>query len=406
MKHSFLAILVLSALAFSCNRTSDKRAAVSIGQIDSLYSNTLKEQRKIWVYVPGSGGTIQFSEQHYPVLYLLDGDGHFHAVTALLEHLSQSGICPEMIVVAIPNTDRSRDLTPTHSLLLPDGTTQDFLKTTGGAEAFTSFLEKELIPYVESHYPTAPHRMLVGHSFGGLFAVNALINHPGVFDSYVAIDPSMWWDKRALLNHADTVLKKGRFEKKTLFLSVANTMRKGMDTARVTTDTSGNSAHIRSILHFAKLAKASPSGLRFGWKYYDKDDHGSVPLISEYDALRFIFDYYKPEIDGDSVTVEFLTNHFKMVSDRMGYNQLPPEPMVNQAGYGALRNKKFDRAYEFFKLNVENYPNSQNVFDSMGDFYLAKGDTAKAIETFTKALSIKELPHTRKKLDDLKAKRK
>jgi len=85
-----------------------------------------------------------------------------------------------MIVVAIPNTDRSRDLTPTHSLLLPDGTTQDFLKTTGGAEAFTTFLEKELIPYVESHYPTAPHRMLVGHSFGGLFTINALINHPGI----------------------------------------------------------------------------------------------------------------------------------------------------------------------------------------------------------------------------------
>jgi len=80
--------------------------------------------------------------------------------------------------------------------------------------------------------------------------------------------------------------------------------------------------------------------------------------------------------------------------------------MVNQIGYGAMRDKKFDRAYEFLNLNVQNYPGSQNAFDSMGDFYLAKGDTAKAIETFTKALSIKELPHTRKKLEDLKAKRK
>jgi len=77
MKYSFLAILVLSTLAFSCNRTKDKVTAVAIGQVDSLYSNTLKEQRKIWVYVPGSGGQIQFSEQRYPVLYLLDGNGHF-----------------------------------------------------------------------------------------------------------------------------------------------------------------------------------------------------------------------------------------------------------------------------------------------------------------------------------------
>jgi len=79
--------------------------------------------------------------------------------------------------------------------------------------------------------------------------------------------------------------------------------------------------------------------------------------------------------------------------------------MVNQAGYYALQRKKFDRAFSFFNLNVENYTGSQNAFDSMGDFYLAKGDTAKAIETFDKALSIKELPHTRKKLDDLTKKK-
>ena len=407
MKHSFLAILVLSGLAFSCNRTSDKLTAVSIGRIDSLYSNLLKEQRKIWVYVPNEGSQTPSSQQRYPVLYLLDGPAHFYAVTGLLQHLAENSLCPEMIVVAIPNTDRTRDLTPTHSLGGTDGKPQDFLKTTGGGEVFTSFLEKELIPYVESHYPTAPNRMLVGHSLGGLFAINALINHPQLFNSYVAIDPSMWWDNRKLLSHADTVLLQARFDKKTLFLSIANTMKKGMDTTRVVSDSTGNTSHIRSILHFAKQAKANAgNGLRFGWKYYANDDHGSVPLISEYDAIRFIFDYYKPDIDYETVTVDILTDHFKTVSDRIGYALPPAEAMVNQVGYSYMREKKFDQAFSFFNLNVENYPKSQNVFDSMGDFYVAKGDTAKAIETYTKALTLGETPHTRKKLEELKGKRK
>ncbi len=407
MKNSLLAFLVLGGLAFSCNRTSDKLTAVSIGRIDSLYSNLLKEQRKIWVYVPNEGSQTAYSQQRYPVLYLLDGPAHFHAVTGLLRHLVENSLCPEMIVVAIPNTDRSRDLTPTHSLGGTDGKPQDFLKTTGGGEVFTSFLEKELIPYVEAHYPTAPHRMLVGHSFGGLFAINALINHPRLFNSYVAIDPSMWWDNRKLLSHADTVLAKAPFDKKTLFLSIANTMEKGMDTARLVTDTTGNTEHIRSIFQFRKEVKANAAnGLRFGWKYYAADDHGSVPLISEYDAFRFIFDYYKPDIDYETVTVDVLAHHFKTVSDRIGYALPPPEAVVNQVGYSYMRQKKFDQAFSFFNLNVENYPKSQNVFDSMGDFYVAKGDTAKAIETYTKALTLGETPYTRKKLEELNEKRK
>ncbi|HEX3386461.1 MAG TPA: alpha/beta hydrolase-fold protein, partial [Mucilaginibacter sp.] len=90
-----------------------------------------------------------------------------------------------------PNTNRMRDLTPTN--VPPD-------KSSGGGEKFTDFIKTELMPHIDSIYPTASYKMLIGHSLGGLMAINTLINHPEMFNAYVAIDPSMWWDDRKLLN--------------------------------------------------------------------------------------------------------------------------------------------------------------------------------------------------------------
>ena len=394
--------IILSIIVFACSKEK-KETNISIGKIDSLHSNILNEDRKIWVYLPASYAD---TSKHYPVVYLLDGDSHFHAVTGLVKQLSGNTLCPEMIVVAIPNTDRTRDLTPTRSLVLPGGEERAFLKSSGGGENFTAFIEKELIPYVESHYHTAPHRVLIGHSFGGLFAVNTLIHHPHIFDSYLAIDPSLWWDGGKLMLQSDSVFRTKKFDDKTLFVSVANTMSPGMDTLQASSDTSGTTEHIRSIIRFSKIAVArkAGSGLTFGWKYYNEDDHGSVPLISEYDALRFMFSYYRLPEDPDP-TIDKFTEHFKTVSAKLGYAMLPPEERINQAGYYFLGEKKFDRAFTFFDYNIKTYPGSQNVFDSMGDYYLAVSDTTKAIESFKKALTIVEVEATRTKLNELEKKK-
>ncbi|QJD94769.1 alpha/beta hydrolase [Mucilaginibacter robiniae] len=107
-----------------------------------------------------------------------------------------------MIVVAITNTDRTRDLTPTNSLTEPGGKHNEEFKNSGGGEQFISFIEKELMPHVDSLYPTALYKVLIGHSFGALTVVKVLINHTKLFNAYVAIDPSMWWDQQKLLQQA------------------------------------------------------------------------------------------------------------------------------------------------------------------------------------------------------------
>jgi uncharacterized protein len=403
--HTIVSICLLLIFFIRCSQEK-KENVFSIGTQDSLYSSILDENRKFFVYTPPGYGDGSDSSKRFPVIYLLDGGAHFHSVTGLLDQLMGNALCPEMIVVAIENTDRSRDLTPSQSLKLPNGEERDFLRTTGGAENFVKFIEAELFAHVEKNYRTAPHRVLIGHSFGGLFAIHTMMNHPELFNTYIAIDPSLWWDDRKLLLQTDSVLRTKNFAGKSLFVSVANTMPPGMDTLRVSTDTTGNTSHIRSIIHFSKKASTlkNVNGMNFTWRYYNEDTHGSVPLISEYDALRIVFKYYRMDYDPEA-TPEKFTDHFQLVSKNLGYAMLPPENVVNERGYNLIQNKNFERARAFFELNIKNYPGSANAHDSMGDYFLAAGDTLQARDYFSKALAIKDTPSTREKMEQLKNER-
>src|ERR1022692_1935717 len=175
-------------VAFSVCAHAQANNKIVLGTIDSIHSNILNEQRKIWVYVPEEDPNSIFSKQRYPVVFLLDGDAHFYSVVGMIQQLSSvngNSICPKMIVVGIPNTDRTRDLTPTHVEVDPPFMDSASSKTSGGGERFIAFIEKELMPHIDSLYPVAPYRMLIGHSFGGLTVMNTLIHHPQLFNSYV-----------------------------------------------------------------------------------------------------------------------------------------------------------------------------------------------------------------------------
>ncbi len=408
---TFLLIAFL-CIAIITLRAQDKNT-ISIGIIDSVNSTILKEQRKIWVYVPNNQGNAIYGGARYPVVYLLDGDGHFSSVVGMIQQLSSvngNTICPQMIVVGIPNTDRTRDLTPTHvagGLYMDSAAT----KTSGGGEAFMAFIEKELIPHIDSLYPTTPYRMLIGHSFGGLTVINTLVHHTNLFRSYIAVDPSMWWDNQKLLKQTEEYLRTNSFAGTAIYMGIANTMDEGMDTTRVQSDTSGSTAHIRSILKLSHYFAANKqNNLRVNYRYYNEDNHGSSPLITEYDGLHFIFKNYPLKIKNSYFTDQsfkidsFLTVHYKLISAEFGYSVLPPEQDVNEMAYQFMGNKMFDKAESLFKLNIANYPESFNVYDSIGDLYSAKGDKAQAIENYKKALSIKETPDTRKKLGELQGK--
>lgn len=183
--------------------------SINIGNRHSLFSNILNEERSYWIYKPEQRPGE--SAQDYPVLYLLDGDVFFHSVVGFTRFFSSSRISslPPCIVVAILNTDRTRDFTPTSSSARRDGSIHPEDKSQGGgAEQFYRFLTEELRPEVERKVPCSGRYFLAGHSYAALFTLQTLLDHPESFEAFIAIDPSLWWDRGIFLKQAE--IKSGK----------------------------------------------------------------------------------------------------------------------------------------------------------------------------------------------------
>jgi len=324
MRYIILITIVLAAIGnWNLLRAQPVENKLVVGTIDSIHSGILNEKRKLWVHVPNGGTNNDFSKQKYPVVYLFDGNDHFNSVMSMVEYLSKHAICPQMIIVGISNTNRFRDLTPTK----PSNTQMPFPFFVGGGKKFTSFLEKELIPYIDSTYPTEAYRMLIGHSLGGLMVINTLLHHGHLFNSYVSIDPSLWWDDNLMIKQADSLFQQKKINGKSLYLAMANNgIAEGSDLAVVMKDTSAEFGNAQPILLFSDLLRnKKPKGLQWKFQFYPGDSHGSVPFIAEYDALRFIFNKYSipvslmyqfpdPSFKADSIIIA----HYKSASEQMG----------------------------------------------------------------------------------------
>lgn len=364
---------------------AQKNNSITIGVNDSIYSKILKETRHYFVRLPLNYSAASFfSPEKYPVLYLLDGEAHFNSVSGLVEILGSgingTHVIPDMIVVAIPNTDRTRDLTPTHDVKDLKGDTVEYFKSSGGNENFLHFIKDELIPHIDSIYRTMNYRVLVGHSFGGITVINALYTIPETFNAYLSIDPSLWWDHRLLLKKAETYFNTTNLKNKWLYIGQANTL--------MPVDPS-TSVHFESIKEFATyLQTRNSSGINWKYDYYEDDDHGSVPFISEYQGLRFIFDGYHVRFSEIYDHPEKLREQFAKFSEKANVKFAPPEDVINNLGYALLNNGKYDPAIEYFQMNIDSYPKSANVYDSMGEAFMKKGDIKKAIEYYQKSLQL------------------
>lgn len=423
MKNLLLfAFVILSLTSCKQNQKSaeneSKKRQIIIGQLDSIYSEILDEPRELWIHIPESAKDSSFYKTEYPVLYLLDGPSNFNSVTGIIEHLSNNMIVPEMIIVGIANTNRSLDLTPTKVQV--DVMSGDSIQyPSGGGNKFLDFIETELIPYVEQTYPATSYKTFVGHSFGGLSVINALVNRKEVFDNYVAIDPSLWWDNQSFSRESASKISQTKFDNKSLYIGVANTMESGMNIKKVQSDSvpeTYSTVHIKSLLKFVKsIDKDKLNGLSFKWKYYENDDHGSVPLITEYDAFRYIFSWYKLNEVNDfylensklntEEVVNLINSHYKKISEKFGYEVIPPERYINSIGNGFMYNDMPKKAYALLNLNLQNFPKSPDAYESMGDYYLFQSDTLNAIKTFKAGLEVGEKQGLMQKLENLENKK-
>ncbi|HTA22624.1 MAG TPA: alpha/beta hydrolase-fold protein [Terriglobales bacterium] len=359
-----------------------------------VHSNVLNEDRVIWVRMPAAA---QGKKESYAVLYMTDAGTNVNEIGSTIDFLADTNFMPPLIVVAIANTDRNRDLTPSHAGVKHSDGTVDPVPTSGGADKFLDFIQTELVPEIEKRYSTHPYRIFAGHSLGGLLAVYALINRPELFNAYIATSPSLWWDDFRVLHQAQEFFAKQKEFNKVLFFALGNEggdMSEGFEQLRKT------------------LSANRPTGFLVKSEHYNDEIHSSTELLGHYDGLRTIFTDWRMPLDAktDLPTggLEGVAQHYRALSERFGF-RVSAERDINSLGYNLLGNKKIDEALAAFRRNVELYPQSANVYDSLADGFEAAGKPDLAVQNVEKAVEIATqtadplLPAFRKHLDRLVA---
>lgn len=201
MRHTILSVILLFLTSLLLGQELPEKIGetdFSIGKIVTIKSKLLNETRELNIYLPLN--YLADSSKTYPVIYLLDGsrDEDFIHISGIVQFGSFSWInmIPESIVVGIGNVDRKRDFTyPSQNKL-----DQEEFPTSGQSEKFINFLENELQPFIDSTYKTADSKTIIGQSLGGLLATEILFKKPELFDNFIIVSPSLWWDDEKLID--------------------------------------------------------------------------------------------------------------------------------------------------------------------------------------------------------------
>ena len=342
-----------------------------IGEKFQIESKVLAETRTYIIHTPASynGG-----KDAYPVLVLQDAEAHFALTTAAVDLLSESGRIPPMIVVGIIATDRTRDLTPSIPTAGFGGA--PWTGSAGGADKFLSFIADELLPTVNHNYRTRPYRVLVGHSLGGLFAVYALMNHPEVFNGYIAISPSLWWDDQALVKAAQPFFAAHRDLRADLYMAMGDEGQEML----------GGAWKLSAVFEESKLAD-----LRWQFKRSPEEDHGTIAYLSTYEGLEAIFKGYRiadPVALFEQGGLAAFDHHYAEVSKRMGYTV--EAPMGTYAGmvWQLSSRGRFAEAEEIGKRMLERDPKNTNTLSMLAEVAGMQKDDARAIGYLTQVLQL------------------
>jgi predicted alpha/beta superfamily hydrolase len=372
-KFLFLLVIFCSCSLLRLAAQSQFSTAKPVIREYKISSHVLNEERKITIYKPPV--LPEYVNAISPVIYTLDGEYHADFIVTLINYVSERFVTmPPITVVGIENTPngrtgRDRDMTP---LIAKDSSVY---KTSGGAEKFLQFIREEVFPLVEKDHKKTPYRVLVGHSLAGFLTMHCFLQHPEMFNAYLASSPAMHLDNSIYLKIVEEKINNSTERNNRLFFNVAHENIPYLRTAK----------KIDSLLQAKKL-----KGLSFLFQYYPKETHGTVYMKSFYDGLHYIFQMDPPDAGMrlNDIKWELFENHYKNLSEIFGYSMKPEESMINSYGYQLLADKNIDKALEFFKKNVENYPQSANVYDSYAEALLAKGDKKNAMINYEKAFQM------------------
>lgn len=242
--------------------------SLSIGETFTIPSKILHETRRINVYLPP--GYEAGKDTRFPVLYMPDGGmgEDFLHVAGLVQVSVGNGTMRPFVLIGIENTERRRDMTgPTD-----DPEDRKIAPRVGGSAAFREFLTKELMPEVRARYRTTEETAIVGESAAGLFIVETFFLAPEMFDTYIALDPSLWWNREELVKRSAERLRAYKGQS-TLFLA--------------TSDEKGIVEPVQRLVE--ALRKDAPDGLHWTYEPMPAETHGTIYHPAALKAFRALF---------------------------------------------------------------------------------------------------------------------
>jgi predicted alpha/beta superfamily hydrolase len=268
MKPSVIVTALLLSLssAIPAQRTSAGVSPLVIGETFTLESTALGERRRINVYLPV--GYADSLSARFPVLYMLDGGlaEDFLHIAGLVQICVADGTMRPFILVGIENTERRRDLTGPTQVDADKG----IAPRVGGSAAFRSFIGHELKPQIRKQYRTTAESAIIGESLAGLFVVETFLMEPDLFDTYIAVDPSLWWNDHHLVSDAGMLLHPAAFKGKAIYLA------------------SGSDAGIDDLMKdlTSNLARNTRGGLRWFYEAMPGETHRTVFHPAALRAMR------------------------------------------------------------------------------------------------------------------------
>ena len=222
MKNTFLLLLLLLFVSASQLYAQKKdsrytnKQVFPFGVVKTFHSNALNEERVLNIYLP-EGYDPNVAET-YPTVYVLDGSANedFPHIAGLVQFMNMYNLTPKSIVVGIANVNRYRDFT------FPSKHEDDIKANpaNGGSLKFLDFIESEVQPFIKKNYKTNGHKTIIGQSLGGLLATEILMKKAHLFNDYIIVSPSLWWNHQTLVDGAADYFKANMDLKKCVYVSL------------------------------------------------------------------------------------------------------------------------------------------------------------------------------------------
>ncbi|WP_281309770.1 alpha/beta hydrolase [Flavobacterium flavigenum] len=281
-KFFILILLAFNSISFSQKGKSQPADAAKpfiLGVIDEIQSEELNEKRVLNIYLPE--GYKQDDATKYPVIYLLDGsaDEDFIHIAGLVQFNSFEWInqVPKSIVVGIATVDRRRDFTFPTTI----ETDKKRFPTSGHSDKFIAFIEKELQPFIEKKYKTNDSKTIIGQSLGGLLETEILLKKPSLFNKYVIVSPSLWWNDGSLLNLDAEMLKESFKQQTEVYIAVGKEGLTPTETPRV--------MEVDANILAEKIKASKSKNVKVFFDYLPQENHGTIlhPAVSN--SFKFFF---------------------------------------------------------------------------------------------------------------------